>query len=415
MVSVLLCRSTVSTGGACELIGSDGVLLGLLRRGVEPDHVATVSAVIRGRGPSARDAEMRPRTSRWSAVVALVLVATLVAGACAPDDDESVGAEATASPGAGDRPGDAGAALATVDARPSAGCVGDVADAVEVEPIELDVDGEPREALLTAPVSAPDEPLPLVLDIHGLMEGAQIRSVHSGLGAFGRAHGFVTVFPQGTGDPARWDAAEREGNPDLAYMDQLLDHVLDTRCIDEARVYATGLSYGAMMTSLLTCERSERFAAVAPVDGITAPEECDQQRTVPIVTTHGTEDPILLFNGGVGDLSSFLGGDGPDATTTTVPTDLDGEGYPATVATWARRNGCDPQPTDQRIGESVLHRVYDCPDGADVEFYVVEGGGHTWPGSEFSEGIEHITGPTTFEIDWNEIAWGFFQRHALAS
>lgn len=370
--------------------------------------------------PSARLAVTRRRG--WTTALALMAASVMVVGACAVEDDatesrdpsDPVATEGTVADA--DAPNDDGNGSSgdDVEPRPSGGCGSDALDAVELQPVELDVDGEPREALLTAPASDPDEALPLVLDIHGLMEGAQIRSMHSGLGEFGQGHGFVTVFPQGTGDPARWDADGRDGNPDLAYMDRLIDHVLDERCIDEARIYATGLSYGAMMTSLLTCERSERFAAVAPVDGITAPEECDQQRTVPIVTTHGTEDPILLFNGGVGDLSSFLGGDGPEATTTTVPTDIDGEGYPETVATWAERNGCDPEPTDERIAESIIHRVYDCPEGADVEFYVVEGGGHTWPGSEFSEGIEHITGPTTFEIDWNEIAWEFFQRHALA-
>lgn len=349
---------------------------------------------------------------------AVVVVSAMVVAACGggdeatgsdPDDDAVAAEEAPAN--------DEQAADdldAVVDPRPSPGCGGGSLGPVEVEAIDLDVDGQPRRALLTAPASEPEEPLPLVLDIHGLMEGAEVRSVHSRLGEFGQEQGFVTVFPQGTGEPARWEASERVDNPDLAYFDRLVDQVLDDRCIDEARIYATGLSYGAMMTSLLACERSSRIAAVAPVDGITAPETCEQERTVPIVTTHGTEDPILLFNGGVGDLSTFLDVDAPEEGSTTVPTDLDGEGYPATVVQWAERNGCDPDPSHERIGTSVIHRVYDCPDGADVEFYIVEGGGHTWPGSDFSRSIEHVTGPTTFEIDWNEIAWEFFQRHALA-
>jgi polyhydroxybutyrate depolymerase len=92
--------------------------------------------------------------------------------------------------------------------------------------------------------------------------------------------------------------------------------------------------------------------------------------------------------------------------------DLEGPGYPETVSVWAERNGCD-KFSDTEAGESVIHRVYDCPRGAEVEFSIVVGGGHTWPGSQFSANIESITGPTTFEIDWNELAWEFFQRFAL--
>jgi hypothetical protein len=92
---------------------------------------------------------------------------------------------------------------------------------------------------------------------------------------------------------------------------------------------------------------------------------------------------------------------------------LNGPGTPAYVAGWAGRNGCDPTPTDSQISEEVIHRVYDCPAGADVEFYIVLGGGHTWPGSEFSRAIEPVVGHTTFDIHASEVAWAFFERFQL--
>ena len=58
----------------------------------------------------------------------------------------------------------------------------------------------------------------------------------------------------------------------------------------------------------------------------------------------------------------------------------------------------------------MIHRVYDCPDGAAVELYIIVGGGHAWPGSQFSKSIEKIVGPTTTEIDANDLIWAFFQR-----
>ncbi len=63
--------------------------------------------------------------------------------------------------------------------------------------------------------------------------------------------------------------------------------------------------------------------------------------------------------------------------------------------------------------DEVIHRVYDCPAGADVEFYIVLGGGHAWPGSTFSQAIASVVGYTTMDISATELAWSFFQRFQL--
>ena len=54
-----------------------------------------------------------------------------------------------------------------------------------------------------------------------------------------------------------------------------------------------------------------------------------------------------------------------------------------------------------------------CRGGADVQLYRITDGGHTWPGSAFSQNIESIVGRTTMTIDANEIMWAFFQQHPL--
>lgn len=43
---------------------------------------------------------------------------------------------------------------------------------------------------------------------------------------------------------------------------------------------------------------------------------------------------------------------------------------------------------------------------------MIEGGGHTWPGSEAFEALEAIVGPTSDEVDATREAWAFFARHA---
>ena len=136
----------------------------------------------------------------------------------------------------------------------------------------ITVDGVARRYLITIPEPRwrRTEPVPVVFDFHGLMEGADIHSTMTGYSEVAQQEGFVVVFPEGTGQPLRWDiSGDPSTNADLAYFDALLEEVGNTECIDTSRVYATGLSNGAMFTSFLICERSEVLAAAAPVAGVT--------------------------------------------------------------------------------------------------------------------------------------------------
>lgn len=293
---------------------------------------------------------------------------------------------------------------------PSAGCrTATAAPAVDVARQNLDVEGTGRWFLLSAPTSD-EEPLPLVLSFHGLFEGAEVHARTSDLSTVAAEEDFVVAFPNGTGNPVAWKAGDPDGNPDLTFTTELIDAVASERCIDTSRVYAMGFSNGAMMTSLVACALPDRVAAVAPVAGLTIIDGCEPDRPVPALTFHGTADPILLFNGGV-DASRLPGGSGEKKPL--PPPDLDGEGYPASVGTWAERNGCEADPTDDQVTEEVTRRTYDCPSGADVVFDIVIGGGHSWPGSDFTRSIESIVGPTTFDVDASRDAWAFFEPFRL--
>ncbi|MGK2950534.1 MAG: alpha/beta hydrolase family esterase [Acidimicrobiales bacterium] len=343
--------------------------------------------------------------------LACVGLLAVVAAACAgADEDAAEPTTTTTSTSA-----TTSASATEAEPRPSAGCgsAALAAGAVVEEERTLTVEGADRRYLLTVPSEHDgSEPLPVVLDFHGLLEGAEVHARMSQYSSVAEEDGFVAVFPHGTGDPLGWRTSlDPATNGDLAYFDAVLEQVASQLCIDEARVYATGLSNGAMFTSALLCQRADVLAAAAPVAGITDPDGCAPSRPVPIVSFHGTADPILLFNGGV-DVSAIPGVGEPDTgpTTTAAPVDLDGEGYPANVAAFAARNGCEPEPVDTELTDEVVHRVYDCPPGADVELYIVIDGGHSWPSSEFSRSIGDIVGPTTFDIDATRDAWEFMRR-----
>jgi polyhydroxybutyrate depolymerase len=372
--------------------------------------------------------------------VALGSAATMVALAlvCTACSTRSTGGSTLPSTRPSTIPG-AAAGMATGAPVPSSGCAAAQGAAVTDERQDIEVGGAARWYLLTTPgpdtpgpqsagrtgaasPQAASLPRPLVLDFHGLVEGAAVHSTTSMFGELGQKDGFVVAFPNGTGTPVKWDTTDQgSSNPDLRFVSAMLVQLESNLCIDTSRVYASGLSDGAFMVSLLACTMSGQFAAIAAVSGLQTPTPCPTHRRVPIIAFHGTADPILFFNGGIGraTLGKILGGgaeptgQAPTTTTTTQPVDLHGSGYPAAVQKWAVRDGCDPRSSDSRVAGEVILRSYRCPAGTDVEFYIILGGGHSWPGSAFSRSISSVTGYTTFEIDATRTIWAFFERFRL--
>jgi polyhydroxybutyrate depolymerase len=341
----------------------------------------------------------RCASGRWTVTV---LAMGLLASACAhASNPTGVAVRATGAPG--------------LTARPSSGCSSAQPTKLTLSKKTLTIVGASRWYLESTPApSSKNRPLPVVFDFHGLAEGAGLEALTTQFGPLAQRDGFIAVFPQGTGNPVQWDTSGVTTNDDLDFVSQLLDHLEASQCVDESRIYATGLSDGAFMTSLLACTMSNRIAAFAPVSGVQLESPCAAIGRVPILAFHGTADPILYFNGGVGlgVLNRALGRGG-SAPVTLPPVNLDGLGYPATVADWAKRDDCAPNPVDTMVSPHVIHRVFQCPPGSAVEFYIILGGGHAWPGSEFSQKIATITGPTTFEINASNTIWAFFQRFRL--
>src|SRR6202035_2271000 len=104
------------------------------------------------------------------------------------------------------------------------------------------------------------------------------------------AKGFVTVYPNGTGlGPVQtWNAGGfvkgiESRADDVAFLKTLLDDVATRVNVDPKRVYACGMSNGAMMCYRLAAELSDRIAAIAPVAGTIAIENSRPQRAVTVL------------------------------------------------------------------------------------------------------------------------------------
>ncbi|NPV08752.1 MAG: hypothetical protein HPY83_12435 [Anaerolineae bacterium] len=261
--------------------------------------------------------------------------------------------------------------------------------------------GQERTYLLYVPDSYdPATPTSLVITIHGFAQWPAHQMQLSRWNALADQHGFIVVYPSGTGFPRRWraggvSAAGDDPQVDVRFVSDLIAHLESKYNIAPDRIYVNGLSNGGGMSFLLACALSERIAAVGMVAGayVLPWEECNPARPVPAIVFHGTDDPIVPFDGGP---SRPFGSPFPNV--------------PEWVETLARRNGCNGPPRELSISDEVTGRQFtDCE--ADVVFYVIAGGGHTWPG-----GIalpELIANRTTYDIDATQTMWEFFQEHPL--
>lgn len=256
-------------------------------------------------------------------------------------------------------------------------------------------------------------PVPLVVDLHGYSSPLEAQRLLSGLAEMGLQEGFGVVLPQVTRGVPSWNASV--GSSDVQFVTAILDEVVATRCIDEARVYVAGMSNGAFMTSALACSLSDRVAAAAPVTGIADVAGCELSRPVPVIAFHGTADSFVSYDGGLGDSVSILPTE--DGGTIGEIGEISGTGGPTIedqTAAWAGRNSCSGSaPAEEQLADDVVLLTWDCPDEGPTLLYRIIGGGHTWPGSPFLEDFSDVVGPTTFSIDANELIWAFFQAHPL--
>lgn len=352
--------------------------------------------------------------NRRSCLIAAAALTGLITSACSSSGSGGSHAAASPSPAA---KAPASIAPAAVASRPSAGCKAARAAQPGQVTLNLSAGGDHGIYIRHLPPAYDGrQPLPLIVDLHGYSETASIHVAISGLGPYGDAHRFITLTPQTAGKVPLWST--NLNGKDVAFIGGLLDTAEQTLCVDEARVFVTGYSNGAFMTSAVACKYANRIAAVSTVAGIQEIAGCSFSRPVPVVAFHGTADPFVPYNGGLGKAALNL--PAPDGSGKTLgqlgaSTRTPGPTIPQATAAWAKRNGCAAQPTNKPIASDVTLISYSCPPDAQVELYRVNGGGHAWPGSPIEKGLQSIIGHVTYSISANDIIWAFFQQHPLRS
>jgi polyhydroxybutyrate depolymerase len=233
----------------------------------------------------------------------------------------------------------------------------------------------------------PENPIPVVLMFHG-SGSSGILFEACGMDDVADRKGFIVVYPDAISADRTWSDGRgkndpvREGIDDVGFVSALIDYLETKANVNPDRIYAAGMSNGAMMCHRLGCELSDKIAAIGAVSGTIMVDRCEPTRPVPIIMVYGTADHVVAWDGSPG-----VGRDHPSV--------------PYTIDVWKKANGCKGDTKLPYFETGNVHAEYqgDSSYGADVVLCTIEGGGHEWPVSE------------SFNV--NEALWDFFEEHLM--
>jgi polyhydroxybutyrate depolymerase len=263
-------------------------------------------------------------------------------------------------------------------------------------------DGMARFYLVHVPKSyRPGSAAPMLIALHGGGGSADYQANDSKYRLISKSDqaGFIAVFPNGYsrfgGRLATWNAggccagAVRNNVDDVGFIREVIRRMERQASIDPRRIFATGMSNGAMMSWRLACDAPE-IRGIAPVEGTDNTSHCTPSHPVPIIEFHSVDDDMVPFNGGVGPRSF---------------TRLNFNSVPASIAKWVGLNRADPQA--RRVltvpgAHCDLHPAK--RGGAPVELCVTDTGGHSWPGGGTQQGRKQ----PSMAISANDLMWAFF-------
>ncbi|NWG92992.1 MAG: dienelactone hydrolase family protein [Parvularculaceae bacterium] len=270
-------------------------------------------------------------------------------------------------------------------------------------------DGLRRRYLVHVPASFdPAKRSAVVLGLHGGGGHADhfAKDEHYGVISASEKYGFIAVIPNGysknrRGLFATWNAgaccgdARDENIDDVGFLSAVIARVKRQAPVDDARVYAMGMSNGGLMAYRLACEIPDQVRGIMAVAGTDNTLHCDPLRPTPVLHVHAINDTHVLFDGGAGD-DAFR-----DRTKVT-----DFVSVKATIEKWVALNGAQDKPRRVLAVAGAYCDRYDAKaGGAAVQLCVTESGGHSWPGAaKGRRGKE----PPSQAINAIEAMWAFF-------
>jgi Poly(3-hydroxybutyrate) depolymerase len=244
--------------------------------------------------------------------------------------------------------------------------------------------GDERSFLIHVPALRPRTKLlrangfPLVIVLHGSgADGGTIR-YQTNFDSLSEIYHVAVAYPDGStgifGIGSDWNAGEccgaaaRQDVDDVGFIRGVIAEAKRHLPIDPHRVYVAGFSDGGRMAYHFACAAAPEVAAIGVVSGSLVDSHCKPVRPVPAAIIHGTGDNDVPYT---------------EAALTAPPYRVPSElvALPPSAQFWAVANGCSGA-SSAVIAPTVTRTTFRKCTGADVAFYTIEGGTHSWPGGK---------------------------------
>jgi len=236
-----------------------------------------------------------------------------------------------------------------------------------------------RDYKLYVPPNAGDDPLPLVVMLHGCTQDPDDFAAGTAMNEAAREQGFYVLYPEQSkqANPQRcWNwfkhTHQQRGRGEPALIAGMVREVMTQRRVDKARVYVAGLSAGGAMAAILGETYPDVFAAVGVHSGLaagaardlpTALEAMKKGAARPVPSTSPRPVPTIVIHG--------------DADQTVHPTN----GEQVVRATARAGSTSETDAVHSPNGRKATRRVHrDAAGRVVVEHWVVHGAPHAWSG-----------------------------------
>lgn len=220
--------------------------------------------------------------------------------------------------------------------------------------------------------------------------------------------GWIVLWPSAIDD---WNdgRVDTDGKPydtadDVGFLRKMIGELAAQGLADPERIYWAGPSIGGVMVLNLLCNAPDLVAGAAvAIASLPSGATCATGPPKPILYLHGTDDDLMPPGGGrIGGWSLLVRDRGWVRPVSETLEELSARN---------RCSGFSETAIPDRVtedGSIVLRRDYrDC--AAPLVHFVVEGGGHTWPGSSPSGLGRRIVGETNQDISATREIEAFFR------
>lgn len=255
-----------------------------------------------------------------------------------------------------------------------------------------------RSTLYFKPTAASSTKAPLLVMLHYNGGNGEAMAFLTEVQELVRDYGIWVALPDVADGNWHDDPSDTSTVDDVGYLSTLIDTAVKNYPIDARRVSMAGFSDGAMMSLRYACAQPGKIAAAAAVSGVML------KTLVSVCGSPAFATPMLLINGNADTVVKYS----PSKYAIALSA-------PDSAKHWARINGCPAAPKTSLLPDMAasdgtrvqLDAYLGCATGNSVEFYTVQNGGHTWPGSPYNLSYQ---GKTSQDIDGTRTVWEFVKR-----